>query len=69
MLNIGSPEPALCQDPEFLEWCEHRLLSTLGWAETKLAGAQAQGGWGGDLQMVERITNNMERSFLAGVLL
>jgi hypothetical protein len=67
LLNIGLPEPALCQDQEFLEWCEHRLLSTLGPANTTPVGAHARCGGEGDLQMVERITNNMERSFLAGV--
>ncbi len=30
LLNIGAPEPALCQDPEFLEWCKQRLIITLG---------------------------------------
>ena len=38
----------------------------LGPVNTTTMGAQVQGG-GGDLHMVERITNNMERSFLAGV--
>ncbi len=66
LLNIGSPEPALCQDQEFLEWCKHCLQSTLGPVNTTTMGAQVRGG-GGDLHMVERITNNMERSFLAGV--
>ncbi len=30
LLNIGTPEPALCQDPEFLDWCERRIRITLG---------------------------------------
>jgi hypothetical protein len=41
LLNIGSPEPALCQDPEILEWCEHRLLCTLGPAVIGAAGVHA----------------------------
>ena len=44
LLNIGLPEPALCQDLEFLEWCKHCLLSMLGPVETTVAGAQVQGG-------------------------
>ncbi len=53
LLNIGLPEPALCQDQEFLEWCKHRLLSTLGPADTTTVGAQARWGGEGDLHMVE----------------
>jgi len=30
LLNIGTTEPALCQDPEFLDWCERHLNFTLG---------------------------------------
>ncbi len=67
LLNIGSPEPALCQNPEFLEWCKHCLLITLGPETTRVTRGQAQGRGTGNLQMVERITTNMERSFLAGV--
>ncbi len=68
LLNLGSPEPALCQDEEFLEWCGQRLATTLGHnvtrAETQhgtMAGPQ------GNIQLVERITANMGRSFVAGV--
>jgi hypothetical protein len=42
LLNIGAPEPVLCQDPEFLEWCEQRLATTLG-PETRPTG-HVQGG-------------------------
>ncbi len=66
LLNIGSPEPALCQDPKFLEWCKQCLLITLG-QESGAAGGHAQGGGAGDLQLVERITTYMGRSFLANV--
>jgi hypothetical protein len=47
LLNIGSPEPALYQDPEFLEWCKHRLLITLGPAANRALVRQAQGGGAG----------------------
>ncbi len=30
ILNLGSPEPALCQDSDFLKWFELRLNTTLG---------------------------------------
>ena len=69
LLNIGTPEPALCQDPEFLDWCEQRITITLG-EEARFAGvAQQPNGVGGarDLQLVEQISSNMGRSFLAGV--
>ncbi len=66
LLNIGAPEPALCQDPEFLEWCELCLATTLG-PETRPTGGRAQEGGGGDLQLVKHIPSNMGRSFLAGI--
>jgi hypothetical protein len=66
LLNIGAPEPALCQDPEFLKWCKLRLITTLG-PETCQAEGRAQGGGVGDQQLVECITSNMGQSFLASV--
>ncbi len=66
LLNIGAPEPALCQDPKFLEWCKQHLTITLG-QEARTTEGQAQGRGPGDLQLVERITTNMGWSFLAGV--
>ena len=30
VLNLGAPEPALCQDAEFLEWWKLRLTTILG---------------------------------------
>ena len=30
LLNIGTTDPALCQDPEFLDWCGQRMEITLG---------------------------------------
>ncbi len=66
ILNLGSPEPALCQDPVFLEWCELHLTTTLG-QELQQAAGQYNGGGPGNLQLVKRITSNMGRSFMAGV--
>ncbi len=66
ILNIGSPEPALCQDNEFLEWCELHLAATLGNDQRQLAPLGT--GEGPDnLHLVERITSNMGRSFMMGV--
>ena len=66
ILNLGSPEPALCQDLEFLEWCELRLNTTLG-QEPQQATGQYNGGGPGNLHLVERITQNMGWSFMARV--
>ena len=66
LLNIGSTDPALCQDHEFLDWCDQRIEITLGAAPRATMG-QAQGGGGRDLHLVQQITSNMGRSFLAGV--
>jgi hypothetical protein len=66
ILQLGTTEPALCQDGEFIEWCEQRILSTLG-AELREAWEPQQGGGGRDLQLVQQITTNMGRSFLAGI--
>jgi len=68
LLNIETPEPALCQDPEFLDWCERRLNFTLG-EEVRAATVTQRGGGGGvcDLHLVEQISKNMGHSFLAGV--
>jgi hypothetical protein len=43
ILNLWSPKPALCQDPEFLEWCELCLNTTLG-QEPQQAMGQYNGG-------------------------
>jgi hypothetical protein len=45
LLNLGAPEPALCQDEEFLEWCEQRLDATLGRSTTS-GGTNDQAGGG-----------------------
>ncbi len=69
LLNIRTPELALCQDPEFLDWwCERRLNFTLGEEVSAAAVAQRGGGEGAhDLHLVEQISKNMGHSFLAGV--
>jgi hypothetical protein len=68
ILNIGTPDPALCQDREFIDWCNQRIQITLGEDVRPLGGeAHGQGGGTRDLQLVEQISNNMGRSFLAGV--
>ena len=67
LLNLGVPKTALCQDNEFLEWCERRLTTTLGQAPAH-GGTQANiGGRQDNIQIVERITANMGKSFMAGV--
>jgi hypothetical protein len=43
LLNLGSPESALCQDDKFLEWCNLRLSTTLG-REQQQRGPQGNGG-------------------------
>ncbi len=60
------PEPALCQDSEFLEWCKLRLAATLGRERRQLAPQGTREGQD-NLHLVERITSNMGRSFMAGV--
>ena len=57
LLNIGTPEPALCQDTEFLDWCERRISFTLG-EEVGAATAARRGGGEGtrDLHLVEQIS-------------
>ncbi len=66
ILNLGSSAPALCQDNEFLEWCKLCLAATLGNDRRQLAplGAREERD---NLHLVERITSNMGRSFMAGV--
>jgi hypothetical protein len=54
ILNLGSLEPALCQDPEFLKWCKLCLNTTLG-QEPLQAMGQYNGGEPGNLQLVEQI--------------
>ncbi len=68
LLNMGTPEPALCQDPEFLDWCKRPIRITLGNEAPVTDIAQRPGGGGAcDLHLVEQISKNMENSFLAGV--
>jgi hypothetical protein len=66
ILQLGATDLALCQDGEFIDWCEQHIQPTL---EEEQLGAMVyqQGGGGRDLQLVQQITNNMGRSFLAGV--
>ena len=64
LLNIGTTNPALCQDQEFLDWCNQRIQITLG-EEPRLPGEPERGTR--DLHLVEQISNNMGRSFLARV--
>ncbi len=45
ILNIGAPEPALCQYPEFLDWCNQRIQITLG-AAPRTQTRHGQGGGG-----------------------
>ncbi len=66
ILNLGSPEPALCQDNKFLEWCELHLASTLGKDWHQLAPQGTREGQD-NLHLVKRITSNMGWSFMAGV--
>jgi len=65
LLKLGAPEPALCQDEEFLEWCGHKLATTLG-REPESHQAN-RGGPQDNIHLVQRITENMGRSFVAGV--
>ncbi len=57
ILNLGSLEPALCQDSEFFEWCELRLNTTLE-QEPQLATGQYNGG--GGWQPTTGQTNNFK---------
>ena len=65
ILNIGAPDPALCQDTEFLDWCDHQLQITLGAVPSAHTGYTPGGEKG--LHLVQQITTNMGRSFLAGM--
>jgi hypothetical protein len=65
LLNLGAPEPALCQDEEFLEWCSQKLATTLG-REPEVT-QRAKAGPQDNIHLVQRITENMGRSFVAGV--
>ncbi len=63
ILSLGLTETALSQDLKFLEWCELCLTKTIG-QEPK----QARLTKGKDtIQIDERITPEMGRSFMAGV--
>ena len=64
LLNIGTTNPALCQDQEFLNWCNQRIQITLG-EEPRLPG-EPEGGTR-DLHLAEQTSNNMGWSFLARV--
>jgi hypothetical protein len=66
LINIGTLEPAVCQDSEFLDWCNQRITGTLG-EEARGDDATQQRDGPRDLHLVEQILNNMGRSFLAGV--
>jgi hypothetical protein len=66
ILNLGSPEPALCQDNEFLEWSDLHLTATLGTNQRQLAPSE-EGGGRDNLHLVKRITSNMGRSFMVGM--
>ena len=68
LLNIGMTNLALCQDQEFLDWCDQCIQITLG-EEPRLPGEPAYGPGGGtrDLHLVEQISSNMGWSFLARV--
>ncbi len=59
LLNLGAPEPALCQDEEFLKWCKQRLDATLGRSVTGGGTQDHTGGRQHNIQIVERITANM----------
>jgi hypothetical protein len=65
LLKLGAPEPALCQDEEFLEWCSNRLATTLG--REQVAHQPSRAGPHDNLHLVQHITENMGRSFVAGV--
>jgi hypothetical protein len=67
ILNLGAPEPALCQDEEFLEWCEQRLTTTLGRNITRGGDYPLAAAAPVNINLVERITANMGRSFVKGV--
>ncbi len=66
ILNLGSPEPALCQDSKLLKWCKLCLNTTLG-QEPQQAKGQYNGGGPSNLQLAKQITQNMGWSFMAGV--
>jgi hypothetical protein len=67
ILNLGAPEPALCQDEEFLKWCGQRLATTLGRDATRADGQPKAALATDNIQLVERIIANMGRSFVEGV--
>ena len=58
LINIGTLEPAVCQDSEFLDWCDQRITGTLG-EEVRGDGATQRRDGPRDLQLVEKISNNM----------
>ena len=66
ILNIGASDPALRQDTEFLDWCDQRIQITLGAVPSAITG-YTSGGGRRDLHLVQHVTTNMGRSFLAGV--
>ncbi len=46
ILNIGAPDPALCQDTEFLDWCDQRIQIMLGAVPSAIMGYTPGGGEG-----------------------
>jgi hypothetical protein len=67
ILSLRLTETALSQDPTFLEWCELHLTMTIG-QEPKQVWLTSGNEGKGTIQMVERITSEMGRSFMGGVL-
>jgi hypothetical protein len=64
LLNIGTTDPAICQDQKILDWCDQHIQITLG-VEPPLPSKLERGTR--DFHLVEQISINMGRSFLAGV--
>lgn len=69
LLQLSTLELALSQDPEFSKWCARRLDIFLGAMPTAAQQAVAHQGalFHHDMQMVERITNQMGCWLIAGV--
>ncbi len=66
ILSLGLTKTALSQDPKFLEWCELHLTMTIEQEPKQVRLTRGNEGKG-TIQMVERITSGMGRSFIAGV--
>ncbi len=69
LLHLSTMEPALSQDPEFLEWCTRRIKMSLGPLGPEIRWLD--GGTGPqmhpDVHMVEQITSQMGLSLIGGV--